>query len=73
MCAREKLKCYVVNGSRNGEPYSWNIISVDGVYYHVDLLHNLRSGSFEMMFDDEMTGYIWDYDSYPTCVRPAGS
>lgn len=73
MCAREKLKCYVVNGSRNGEAHTWNIICVDGVYYHVDLLRNLSSGEFKMMADDEMLDYIWDYDSYPACVRPSGS
>jgi (E)-4-hydroxy-3-methylbut-2-enyl-diphosphate synthase len=70
MCAREKLKCYVVNGSKNGEAHTWNIVSVDGVYYHVDLLRNISSGEFKMMFDDEMDGYIWDYDSYPPCTRP---
>lgn len=73
MCAREKLKCYVVNGSYNGEAHTWNIISVDGVYYHVDLLRNLSSGEFRLMSDDEMLEYVWDYDSYPACVRPSGS
>ena len=72
MCAREKLKCYVVNGSRGGEPHTWNIISIDGVYYHVDLLRSSVSGEFTLMFDNQMGEYVWDYDAYPACVEPAG-
>jgi hypothetical protein len=70
MCAREKLKCYVVNGSRNGEAYTWNIISIDGVYYHVDLLRSSISGEFALLLDDQMGEYVWDYDAYPKCPRP---
>ena len=70
MCARERLKCYVVNGSRSGEAHTWNIISVDGVYYHVDLLRSSVSGEFSLMFDDQMGEYVWDYDAYPACTRP---
>lgn len=72
MCAREKLQCYVVNGTRDGEAHTWNIISIDGVYYHVDLLRSSMSGEFSLMFDDQMGDYVWDYDAYPACTRPAG-
>ena len=72
MCAREKLKCYVVNGSRNGEPYTWNIIAVDGVYYHVDLLRSSISGEFTLMLDAQMGEYVWDYDAYPVCSGITG-
>jgi len=70
MCAREKLECYVVNGSRGGEAYTWNIVCIDGVYYHVDLLRSSVAGEFSLMFDEQMREYVWDYDAYPDCVKP---
>lgn len=58
---------YMVTGTRNGEPWHWNIISVDGIYYHVDLLRCIQEGQFQMYTDAEMTGYAWDLSMYPAC------
>ena len=30
------LKCYVVTGTMNGTNHMWNLVSVDGQWYHVD-------------------------------------
>lgn len=70
MCAREKLECHMVTGTRNGEPYYWNIVCNDGNYYHVDLLRCSEYGEFVLLTDNEMVGYVWDYDAYPACVEP---
>ena len=61
MCGQAGLDCLVVTGTRNGEPWYWNVICQDGVYYHMDLLR----GS-ERMTEDEMAGYVWDYSAYPS-------
>lgn len=63
MCRRAGLECMVVTGTREGEPWSWNIICDNGLYFHLDLLH----GNFREMLDGEMTGYVWDYSAYPSC------
>lgn len=70
MCAREDLECYVVNGTRNGEAHTWNILCIDNVYCHVDLLHNSAANEFVTLYDYQMDGYVWDYDAYPACVEP---
>ena len=68
MCERAGLTCYVVVGTRNGEPWSWNIVSRDGNFCHVDLLACQALGHFQPMSDEEMVTYVWDYSAYPVCT-----
>lgn len=63
MCRRAGLECMVVTGTREGAPWSWNIICDNGRYFHLDLLQ----GNFREMLDGEMSGYVWDYSAYPSC------
>lgn len=70
MCAQADAECLVVSGTRDGEPWFWNIIRSDGIYYHVDLLRFFHSGSFRELTDREMEGYVWDYSAYPACTGP---
>lgn len=73
MCAREKIECYMVTGTRDGEATYWNIVNLDGRFYHVDLLRCSENGEFVLRLDSDMAGYVWDYDAYPPCVAPAES
>lgn len=68
MCNRVGLNCQVIYGTKNGEPWSWNIIQIDENYYHVDLLQIQAAGQFQKYTDDQMSGYVWDYSAYPACV-----
>ena len=68
MCHRAGLECYVVTGSRDGEPWTWNIIQDGENCYHIDLLRADALGGFHCWSDEEMQGYVWDYSSYPACV-----
>ena len=61
MCRQAGLSCQTVTGTCQGESRWWNLICVEGVYYHVDLL----ADSFLLRTDAEMTGYVWDYSAYP--------
>ena len=63
MCRRADLECLVITGTRDSEPWTWNMVCDDGTYYHVDLLHS--AGGFQELADDEMEGYVWDYSAYP--------
>ena len=58
LCRRAGLECIVVTGTRSGEPWSWNRICCDGVYYYVDLLRCRENGSFRMYSEREMSGYV---------------
>ena len=65
MCRQAGLECRVISGTRSGEAWYWNLICVDGVYYHVDLLQSYQSGRFTMRMDWDMQNYVWDYSAYP--------
>ena len=65
MCRESGLNCQSVSGTRDGEAWYWNLISVDGVYRHLDLLRCRESGVFATYADEEMEGYVWDYSAYP--------
>lgn len=64
MCTYAGLSCQVVTGTKNGEPWSWNLISENGAYYHVDLLECSGGGEFVKMTRESMDGYVWDYSAY---------
>ncbi len=67
MCRRVGLECQVVTGTRDGEPWSWNIIQDRGRWFHVDLLRGNKAQGFREYLDGEMSGYVWDYSAYPVC------
>lgn len=68
MCEQAGLECRTVVGSRNGEPWCWNMVLDNGYYYHVDLLDCLESGGFVEKTDAQMDSYVWDYSAYPVCT-----
>lgn len=70
MCQTAGLECRVVSGTHLGERWYWNLIYVDGNYYHLDLLGCSKAGFFQMLTDDEMQGYVWDYSAYPATPEP---
>lgn len=68
MCKKTGLECVMVTGTKNAEPWYWNIIGCDGVYYHVDLVAMQQTDDFVLKTDGEMVGYVWDYSAYPPCT-----
>lgn len=66
-CTQLELNCITVTGTYQGKPRSWNILQIDGVHYHVDLLRSLEEGKLHTMTDSQMIGYVWDYSAYPVC------
>lgn len=70
LCRRAGLECQVVTGTRDGEPWNWNIVKDGENYLHVDLLRCSQTGGFRECSDGEMVGYVWDYSAYPACTHP---
>lgn len=64
MCRRAGLWCQRVDGTRNGEPWFWNVVQVEGYYTFVDLM---AGGYDQFRGDDQMAGYDWDRDTVPAC------
>ena len=67
MCRDAGLTCMSVTGTRDGEPWTWNILLDGEQYYHLDLLRCSENGKFREHTDEEMGGYVWDYSAYPAC------
>lgn len=69
LCAQMGLTCETVAGNRSGEPYYWNIVGVDGRYYHIDLLRALLEDAETLPFytDGTLADYYWDAERYPAC------
>lgn len=68
MCRQAGLDCRIITGTHNGEPRCWNMIYVDGCYYHVDLLESSAASRFLKRTDGQMAGYVWDYSAYPAAA-----
>ncbi len=68
ICEAAELECAIVTGTKNGEPWVWNIVMDNGYYYHVDLLRSSEAGRYLELTDAQMQGYVWDYSSYPKCT-----
>ena len=68
MCRLAGLECMTVTGTRDGEPWCWNIVMDDVNYFHVDLLRCNELEGFREFTDEEMDGYVWDYSAYPKCT-----
>lgn len=66
MCREAGLQCYVISGTYQGDPWYWNMVCIDGVYTHLDLLRCSRTGKFRTFTDEQMGDYYWDYDIFPT-------
>ena len=54
MCRKAGLECMTVTGTRNAQPWTWNIILSEGGYSHVDLMRCSIQGEFHPMTDHEM-------------------
>ncbi len=65
MCREAGLNCQVISGTRSGESWYWNLICIDGVYSHLDLLRCSKAGKFQTYADQQMGEYYWDYDTVP--------
>lgn len=70
MCTEAGIQCVVVSGRFAKERHYWNIISVDGDSYHVDVSKSAELGFANTFLknDAEMWGdYWWDNEGYPIC------
>lgn len=65
LCSRIGLQAKSVSGTRNGEPHWWNLVSIDGAWYHLDLL---GAKQFAPLTDEAMAGYEWDREALPAAT-----
>lgn len=69
MCHEAGLDCQIVAGTKGGKIWYWNIVNIDGYYYHVDLIRSKNDGALRLMTDQIVNeGYVWDFSAYPPCT-----
>ena len=70
LCRELNLECYIVDGQRQWLDYCWNIVRINGDYYHFDIAQCLQNGfeSSVLLRDENIWEiYRWDLSSYPQC------
>lgn len=75
LCNAIGLECWVVEGTYLDSPWYWNIVEVDGKYYHTDAMRCISAGQANLTLDLDsgMNLYSWPRADYPACtLRPDG-
>ncbi len=78
VCRELDIESMVVLGRHENVAHAWNIIRVDGEYYHFDaslLAQNGAQNTFMLNDERFAQSYFWDLDRYPACTvdRLAGT
>lgn len=74
---RAGIDCSIVIGTSRGESHAWNIVKIDGDYYHLDTTYNdpvFSNGKSSLVYhyfnltDDEIgADHQWNKNDYPEC------
>jgi len=70
LCRQLGVDCRIVYGQLDWREHCWNIVKIDGSYYHVDVSAAISSGpdGYFLEPDEGFWGmYRWDVASYPKC------
>ena len=71
MCHQLGIECRIVYGQMSGSDHCWNIVKIDGDYYHVDV-SRCYDGNYAdgFLLDDESmwNDYRWNISNYPACT-----
>lgn len=70
LCRELGVPCQLVTGQKDWKEHYWNIVCLEGEYYHVDVSACIDGGlEAGFLMDDGFAwgAYRWDYFSYPTC------
>ena len=70
LCRELGVDCRIVYGQEDWIEHCWNIVRIDGSYYHVDITAAIEDGAEAgFLMNDEMAWghYRWDVSSYPKC------
>lgn len=70
LCRLLGVDCRIVYGQRDWADHCWNIVRVNGEYYHVDAGLENASAENNFLKPDQSfwESYRWDVASYPACT-----
>ena len=74
LCDELGIECTVVLGKRGDMLHAWNIVALDGNYYHVDAAACDEDGFIAgfLKSDEQLeeAGYVWDREAAKVCGGP---
>ena len=68
LCDKLGIQCITVLGRRGGNDCGWNMVCLDGEWYHLDVWRSATEGAEAgfLKTDRELSGdYLWDMAKYP--------
>ncbi len=77
LCTFAGLECDVITGTLNGQNHGWNLIKLDGEYYHVDVTsddpipdkkNRILYGFFNLTDNEIAKTHKWNRDDFPKCT-----
>ena len=72
LCDKAGIPCQVVRGTKEDSVHCWNLITVDGVSWHLDVTAGENRDDF-LHTDEEMEAdYTWSRADYPVCNGRTG-
>ena len=72
-----KIECKIVVGKADNENHAWNLVKIDGVWYHLDTTwddpvpdqgRNVQYNFFNLTDDAMSETHTWAYERYPKCT-----
>ncbi|UOO36995.1 hypothetical protein IZU99_06880 [Oscillospiraceae bacterium CM] len=74
LCDKLRIPCVIVSGTFAGQAHTWNIVTLDGHAYHIDVSQCDENGIAAAFLknDTEMknSSYSWDTAHYAVCDGP---
>lgn len=73
LCDELGIECDVVLGALNGKPHVWNIVALEGDYYHIDVsMSDVNGISTAFLKNDTkmLETYTWNKLKYKICNGP---
>lgn len=76
---RVGVECRIITGTSRGEGHAWNLVNIEGAYYHLDVTwddpimadgSNAKTYHYFNLTDKEIAqDHIWDKAAYPVCNK----
>lgn len=69
LCESADIPCYIIEGTKYQQPYTWVMIQINSTWYHLDVSDAVfrESRTLALRTDGEMGAYDWPRDAFPAC------
>lgn len=67
LCKSAEIPCRIIEGTKYQQPYTWVMIELESVWYHLDVSEAVfrESRALTLKTDAEMNGYDWQRELFP--------